>query len=184
LKIYKHILKEKQSENINLTPSYNRRGTNVTTQVTNKSISQVTQNFQANKIQTDKKINRSMTFDNLGCVNIDFDVFKNLEGLAFSSTSTNKDSFNTILIDPILSKNIDCVDDVLKFMFVGDQCVGKTYMINKLLDDTALRQSYTHTNSFEIKKKNIKLLEKRIKLEFWDTNVDIMSSEICKGEKL
>ncbi len=181
LKIYKTILKENQSENNNLSTGYNRRGTNVTTQVTNKSISQVTQHSQAPKIQTDKKINRSMTFDNLDCINIDFDVFKSIEGLAFSTKSTNKDSFSTILFDPILSKNIDCIDDVLKFMFVGDQYVGKSYMINKLLDDTAIRNNYTHTNSFEIKKKNIKLLEKRIKLELWDTNIDIMSSEICKG---
>jgi hypothetical protein len=49
------------------------------------------------------------------------------------------------------------------------------------LDDTAGRDSYSHTNSFEIKKKNVNLLGKRIKLELWDTNIEIMNSEISKG---
>jgi hypothetical protein len=152
LKIYKHILKEKKNKNFMSEDSRN------------------------------KKMSRSLTFDNLNCMNIDFEVLKNLEDLASSSLSTSNNSMNSILADPIFSKNIECVDDTLKFIFIGDQQVGKTFMINKLLDDKAVRGEYQHTNSFVIKKKNIKLLGKRIKLELFDTNVSIINSEICTGK--
>ena len=171
MKIYKHILKEKQSEKFNLGTRRDTVATAATARTKNTS----------ERNSSEKRMNRSMTFDNLDCVNVDFQVLKGLENLALSSGSSCRDSFNSILFDPILSKNIDCVDDVMKFMFIGDQYVGKSFLINKLLDDTAGRDSYSHTNSFEIKKKNVNLLGKRIKLELWDTNIEIMNSEISKG---
>ena len=49
-------------------------------------------------------------------------------------------------------------------------------------DDKAEKDNYVPTKSFGIKKKNINLLGKRIKLELWDTNLEIINSEISKGK--
>ena len=153
-KIYKHILKEKKHES----------------------------NLNKPDDSKNKKISRSLTFDSLNCMNIDFKVLKNLEALASSPLSTTYNSLNSILTDPILSKNIECVDDTIKFIIIGDQHVGKSFLINKLLNDKTAKGNYQHTNSFVIKKKNIKLLGKRIKLELFDTNVSIINSDICKSK--
>lgn len=127
-----------------------------------------------------KKITRSMTFDNLETLNVDFENMKHFEDFAFSNSSTNN-SIKSILREPLLSKNINCVDDVLKIIFIGDQGVGKSFLINKLLDDKAEKDTYVHTKSFEIKKKNINLLGKRLTLELWDTNLEILNNDLSKG---
>jgi predicted GTPase len=121
-----------------------------------------------------------MTFDNLETLNVDFDNMKYFEDFAFSNSSTNN-SIKSILREPLLSKNINCVDDVLKFIFIGDQGVGKSFLINKLLDDKAVKEVYNHTKSLEIKKKNINLLGKRLTLELWDTNLEILNNDLSKG---
>ena len=130
----------------------------------------------------DKKISRSLTFENLNCMNVDFEVLKNLEDLASSTQSSSNNSINSIFSDPILSKNIECVDDTVKFIVIGDQQIGKTFLIEKLFNDKAPKGNYQHTNSFVIKKKIIKLLGKRIKLELFDTNISIINSDICKSK--
>jgi len=134
------------------------------------------------KLNLKKRISRSLTFDNLDSLNINFEMLKNLDDLTFSSESTRNNSLNSFMLEPILSKNINCVDEVLKFIFIGDLNVGKTFLINKLLDDQSAPETYSPTNSFVIKKKNINLLEKRVKSEFWDTNVDIINSTLCEGK--
>ena len=154
-KFYKHILKEKHMDVASI-----------------------------NHLQNSKRFGRSLTFDNLESININFDLLKNLENLSLSSVSSCADSLSYFFLDPILSKNIDCVDEVLKFIFIGDQGVGKSFLISKLLNEKPDKSNYTHTNSFEIKKKNIKLFDKTIKLEFWDTNIEIVNSEICESKIL
>jgi hypothetical protein len=169
--IYSRALKESSKEESNVLSLQKLNKKHDHSYVSSNSNSEMSKN---------KKILRSLTFDNLDSINIDFELLKNIEDLNFSAESTCN-SFNSMLCDPILSKNINAVDDVLKLMVVGEQSIGKSFLINKMLDDKA-DKSYVHTSSFEIKKKNIKLIEKHIRLEFWDTNIDILNSEICQGK--
>lgn len=103
-----------------------------------------------------KKITRrSLTFENLNCLNFNFSMIKNLEDISLSSLTTN-DSLNAVLHNPIISKNLNIVDDVLKLMVIGDQKVGKSFFINKIFnkkDNLMGELSYSHTNSLDIKKK-------------------------------
>lgn len=132
---------------------------------------------------SDKKIGRALTFDNLGSITINFDEIKNKKQNFAMSYESTCNSFNSLLSDPILSKNMNLVDDVLKLMVIGEQCVGKSFFIDKLFNDNLEKSNYSHTTSLEIKKRNIKLLEKNIQLEFWDTNSKIVSSQIAQGKK-
>lgn len=131
-----------------------------------------------------KKISRSLTFHTLNNLNFDFEsLHQNYSQNSFYSTciSSKNNSINSILGEPILSSNINLVDDVLKIMVIGDSKVGKTLLINKILNKK-VENGYTHTYSFEIKKKVIKLLGKFIKLELWDTNNEITNSEIITSK--
>jgi hypothetical protein len=170
--VYRYLLKEKKVGG--LIQNKQRARTNSNSNNKNK-----------NKIPV-KKLLRSLTFDNMESINIDFDVIKDLEDISVSSESTSHNSLNTILINPILNKNISIVDDVMKLMVIGDQKVGKSYFIKKLLAEdlgtTDNEKKYSHTNSFEIKKKNVKLLGKNICLEIWDTNTDVLKHDMCKGK--
>jgi tRNA U34 5-carboxymethylaminomethyl modifying GTPase MnmE/TrmE len=131
-----------------------------------------------------KKISRSLTFDSLNSFNIDFNSYKNIDDISVSSDSTSINSFSSILLNPVLSKNIDIVDDVLKLVLIGDHKVGKSLFINKLLYEEGKIDigNYNKTKSFEIKKKIIKLLGKHIRLELFDTNCEIVDSEMFKGK--
>jgi hypothetical protein len=159
--IYKHVLREKKwleilQEHRNQHPYTNK----------NQKL-----NF---------KFPRSLSFNTLNNIDIDFELLQNLEDMNLnnSSISTRNNSLNSIFGDPILSKNINFSDEVIKFIVVGDYKVGKSFFVNKLLNDNTDPNNYTHTSCFEIKKKMIKLMGKSVKLELWDTNTEIINSEI------
>jgi hypothetical protein len=146
------------------------------------------------------KIMRSITYSNLESLNINFDIIKSLDNNSLSSESSSHNSFNSILINPLFKNNLDLVDDVMKLMVIGDTRVGKSLFINKFLEEEVAQgitfgnekennnqeniREYIHTNSLEIKKKSVKLLGKNICLEMWDTNIEILSNEMCKGKIL
>ncbi len=159
--IYRHFLKEKPSN-----PS--------------KSIMVKSESTSSSSPSPSKKISRAFTFDNLDSMTIDFNNLIEDVGL-FSVSSIENSHKSSILNDPILSKNINIIDEVMKFMIIGDVEVGKSYFIDKCINSNSGKKPYVPTSSFGIKKKNIRLLDKHIQIEFWDTNSEILNSEISKG---
>lgn len=124
---------------------------------------------------------RSLTYDTLSLMNIDL---KNVEIYSENSYSTRYNSLSSILNNPILSQNVNLVDDVMKLIILGEPQVGKTLFIETTINESKYNSklNYVHTNSLEIKKKLINLLGKKIKLELWDTNSQIIDSEIFQGK--
>lgn len=176
--IYRYILKEKKSQELNEDLN------------TSKMSKEKKGGEEIKKGGTHKKFSRSLTFDNLENMNINYDILKSIEEMAFSEETTYN-SYKSVLCDPIVSKNINVIDDVLKLMFIGDQTVGKSFMIQKLIEERSENGSdlnlnnypYFPTTSLEIKKKKINMLGKNVCLELWDTNTHIANSEIVHGKK-
>jgi GTPase SAR1 family protein len=85
---------------------------------------------------------------------------------------------NPIMTDPLVAQNIKLTDEVLKIILIGDENVGKSLLIEKLINTG---NPLLHTSSLEIKKKRIKLLERILTLEFWDTNKKILCSKLSES---
>jgi hypothetical protein len=116
--------------------------------------------------QSENKICRSFTQDSLNIMDFD-ELTLSLD--------------NPITTDPMLTQNIKLTDEVMKIILIGDDCVGKTLLIEKLIN-AGKGCDITHTGSLEIKKKRIKLLERILTLEFWDTNKKILCSKLSESK--
>ena len=120
-----------------------------------------------NKKKEDK-LNRKSTFDikafcpnsgdNKEEGNKDIDQFKALQ--------------NFISNNEFLSKNIDYVDEHLKFLISGTDTYSKKIFLNQLLN-TKINQEENTTESINIIKKVIKLLGDYIKLELYEDNCNL-----------
>jgi hypothetical protein len=119
----------------------------------------------AHSFQSENKICRSFSLDSLNIMD-------------FDNLTLSHD--NPIMMDPTLTQNIKLTDEVLKIILIGDENVGKTMLIEKLIN-TTVGCDLVHTGSLEIKKKRIKLLERILTLEFWDTNKKILSSKLSES---
>jgi small GTP-binding protein len=93
--------------------------------------------------------------------------------------STLVSSYSTHLV----AQNL-IAEESLKLILVGDKGVGKSFLISKLTENSPPSfpaiSNYTPTNSLEIKKIVCKLLNKIVKLEFWDTSVNIIQNNLMK----
>jgi hypothetical protein len=123
--------------------------------------------FTYNSSKSENKISRSFSLDSLNIM--DFDEL------------TNNSDLNPLMMDPVIKQNIKLTEEIVKIILIGDEYVGKTLLIDKLINDSD--STITHTKSLEIKKKRIKLLERILTLEFWDTNKQILNSKICESIK-
>lgn len=91
----------------------------------------------------------------------------------------NKTLQNFISKNEFLSKNIDYVDEHLKFLITGSDIKTKHLFLNQLLNE---KSNYEDSNyeKFNILKKVIKLLGDYIKLELYEEDCSLCYSEMLK----
>lgn len=96
------------------------------------------------------------------------------------STNVSNASFNALL-----SQNLEIKDEVLKIMMVGSSMVGKSLLISKFIDQGFREEGYVYfsTSGMEIKKICVKLNDKNVRIEFYDTDAAIHSKEITNSNE-
>jgi hypothetical protein len=136
--------------------------------------------FNLNQTQSSpisNKISRSFSSDSMNIID-----FENI----YPSTMphTNDILINVILNDPILSQNIKLTDEVIKIIVLGEESIGKTLFIDQVINNAGSRRKlsgYAHSKCLDIKKKKVKLLDRILTLELWDTNREIQNSKLCES---
>ena len=95
-----------------------------------------------------------------------------------SPTATqNKALQNFISKNEFLSKNIDFVDEHLKFLITGSDIKSKHLFLNQLLSEKSNYEDNSY-ESFSICKKVIKLLGDYIKLELYEEDCSLCYSHM------
>lgn len=138
---------------------------------------------------------RSFSFESLKNIDINFnELGKNLGILKINSKLSNKNlkeknknknknnPFNLLMKNPIFSQNILPTENTLKLFMIGDEKVGKSFFIEKFLKKEK-EIEYKKTESMEIYKKIIHLINKSLKIEVYDTNKQILNSLMLKSKK-
>ena len=142
-------------------------------------------------------MSRSLTYDSL----TDLDVNEAIESIISSKNEKfNKINFNYLnynrneslstiasnssTFQTLLSQNLEINHDDLKIMIIGSSMVGKTAILSSFLD-TLQESSYDYcpTSGMEIKKIFLKLNEKNVRIQFYDTDMHIhqKQKEITKS---
>jgi hypothetical protein len=132
---------------------------------------------------------RSFSFESIQNMEINFnEIGKNLDFLEIkknknkiSSKEKANNPFNQLLKNPIFSQNILPTENILKIFMIGDENVGKSYFIEKFLKKDFKEIEYKKTESMEIYKNIINLINKSVKMEVYDTNKQILNSLMCKS---
>jgi len=84
-------------------------------------------------------------------------------------------------INSFIKQNIENVEDYVKVMFIGISKVGKTAMINSFIGNTdEQEQAYRPTTGIDIRKTTTRILDKNIRIEFMDTDMDIHYNVVTK----
>ena len=149
----------------------------------NNNIGNNINNFKNNNNNINKeKLKRSKTFDTLNEIEENYFEKENL--------NKNENIYSYIQSNNFLSQNIDYTDETLKFLVMGSENCGKSYFISKLfMENNNIHEKMSPKfSSFEIRKKNIKLLGHYIKLELLDTQSSLSKTQmlnvyfkICDG---
>jgi len=139
---------------------------------------------------------RSFSFQSIQNLDVNFNDFgKQYDILSINSKCSTLSSnvfirspVNFFINDPILSQNILQAHATLKILIIGDEKVGKSFFVNKFLrkninidDKNKNINKYVHTDSLEISKNIIHLVNKSVKLEVYDTNKQILESQLFKS---
>ena len=134
-------------------------------------------NFVNNEQTDDKKLRR-YTFD-INAFIPDNNYSKDGEENDNSNPIQNKTLQNFISKNEFLSKNIDYVDEHLKFLITGSDIQTKHLFLNHLLNE---KSNYEDNNydSFNIIKKVIKLLGDFIKLELYEEDCSLCYNNMLK----
>ena len=129
-----------------------------------------------NKDNNDDKKLRRYTFD-INAFFPDNNYHKEGEENENSTQTQNKTLQNFICKNEFLSKNIDFVDEHLKFLLTGSDIKTKHLFLNQLFNE---KSNYEDNNyeSFNIRKKVIKLLGDYIKLEIYEENCSLCYSHM------
>ena len=156
-------------ENINIDKinNYENNNNNLDNDVENNNI-----NID---ISDDKKMRR-YTFD-VNTFFPDNNFHKEGDDIENPSLVQNKTLQNFICKHEFLSKNIDFVDEHLKFLITGSDIKTKYLFLNQLLNE---KFNYEDNNdkSFNISKKIIKLLGDYIKLELYEEDCSLCYSQM------
>ena len=126
-----------------------------------------------NSSKKDDKSNRKYTFD----------IKTFIPNSGDNKDEGNKDSDqlkalqNFISNNEFLSKNIDYVDEHLKFLISGTDALSKKIFLNQLLNTKINHEEHT-SESINITKKVIKLLGDYIKLELYEENCNLCYSHM------
>lgn len=163
-----------------------------------KEIENLNKNYKKQNESLKKKNKRSFSyslFNNLENEIVDensiyrsHSVFKNsnsinnvLEKEISSAIST---AFNSAVVEETsqyLYQNVQNFDFSLKFLMSGDKAVGKTTFLNKISKNDYSKTALP-TSSLDIKKAFFQVQEKNVKIEFFDTNVTILNSNMAKSK--
>lgn len=138
------------------------------------------------------KFTRSFSFHSIQDLDVNFnDLGKKNDILSFDSKSSTLSSnilprspAELFINDPILAQNILKAQATLKILVIGDERVGKSLFVNKFLNKKTQNdhENYVHTDSLEISKNLIHLVNKTVKLEIYDTNRVILESQLFKSK--
>ena len=74
-----------------------------------------------------------------------------------------------------IEQNVTSFDEIIKLIVIGQKKVGKTTFINKLTGSTEMNSP---TQSLEIKKAIKQIDNRKVKIELWDTNENIINSSL------
>ena len=151
----------------------------------NMSFSHKTNNFERAKTMQDSDKSKTMAdFDKsddkkMRRYTFDINTFfpdnnYHKEGEEIDKPS-NKTLQNFICNNEFLSKNIDFVDEHLKFLITGSDIKSKHLFLNQLLRE---KSNYEDNESFNICKKVIKLLGDYIKLELYEEDCSLCYSHM------
>ncbi len=149
--------------------------------------------LSTNSYEESVKIARSFSFQSIQNLDINFNDFaKKFDILSINSKcSTVSSNFltkspaaNFFINDPILSQNILQAQATVKILIIGDKQVGKSFFANKFLKKEVDEKEYNPTDSLEISKSMIYLVNKCVKLEVYDTNKQILESQLFKSKYL
>lgn len=135
------------------------------------------------------KIARSFSFQSIQNLDINFNDFAkkfdilsiNSKCSTLSSNFLAKSPANFFVNDPILAQNILQAQATIKILIIGDTQVGKSFFVNKFLKKEVKQKDYIPTDSLEISKSIIYLINKCVKLEVYDTNKQILESQLFKS---
>ena len=172
----KNELEQESSNNNNDNLSYEINST-VNNFETNKIITEGdnSKNNENNDKNDDKKMRR-YTFD-INTFFPDNNYRKEGEDNESPTPSQNKTLQNFISKNEFLSKNIDFVDEHLKFLITGSDIKSKHLFLNQLLNEKSNCEDSNY-ESFNICKKVIKLLGDYIKLELYEEDCSLCYSHM------
>ena len=134
-----------------------------------------------------QKARRSHSVDNAEDLEYDLKLKSKFldNGTSISSSASTHSQSNKI--ENIICQNLNFTDQSLKLIIIGDKAVGKTKFINNLCEENVREvkinenhKEYIPTKSLEMKRFNFTSLKKLVKIELWDTNVNILASPIIK----
>lgn len=134
---------------------------------------------QTSKIIQLKTFHKSLTQNRL--VDLDLnETVKNIVAYDESNGYRNEKSENDN-INAFIKQNIENVDEFVKVMLIGISKVGKTSLINSFIGNTDDQdQIYRTTTGIDIKKTITRILDKNVRIEFMDTDMDIHYNVITK----
>ena len=152
--------------------------------INNLNINENCQNYLENDIDknnenteiNDEKKMRRYTFD-INSFFPDSSYHKEGEDNENVSSVQNKTLQNFICKNEFLSKNIDFVDEHLKFLVTGSDIKSKHLFLSQLLNER-LNNEDSNDESFNITKKIIKILGDYIKLEIYEEDCSLCYSQM------
>ena len=161
--------------NNNIINENNKDSENNCENETNKKNNYIIENTYDCNENDDKKMRR-YTFDIKAFIP-DNNYYKEEDGDENQNQNQNKMLQNFISKNEFLSKNIDYVDEHLKFLITGSDNKTKHLFVNQLLNE---KTNYEEDNieSFIIFKKVIKLLGDYIKLELFEEDCSLCYSHM------
>jgi hypothetical protein len=134
---------------------------------------------QTSKIIQLKTFHKSLTQNRL----VDLDLNETVKNIVASDDShvTMNEIRENDNINSFIKQNIENVEDYVKVMFIGISKVGKTAMINSFIGNTdEQEQAYRPTTGIDIRKTTTRILDKNIRIEFMDTDMDIHYNVVTK----
>ena len=134
---------------------------------------------QTSKIIILKNFKRNLSQNNLN----EIDLTESIKCILAENHNCNDDQNNNCTINSFLKQNIELKDDIIKIMMIGCSKIGKTSLINHFIENTG-DDVYCPTIGMEIKKANVKILDKNMRIEFIDTDKDIHQKEITRSINL
>ena len=127
------------------------------------------------KLNNNHSNNSDIESDNTDSTENDLISYKKNHNNNFS-IFFSEDEINNVIIP----KNVKNFSKTIKFMVIGKSGVGKTFLVNKFIDNKDFdEKKYLKTENFEIKKIVVEFNENNhIQFELWDTSEKFIHSSL------